>query len=109
MISTSISASAFVFTFVSALFLPCTFVASVFSMSMFNWQPDPAAGSNYVSDKFWVYWAVSFPLTVFVMTGWYVWSKHGMNWWRRSNLSSKTAGVQVNARKQFWSTTARQE
>lgn len=85
--SISVAQSAFVFTFISALFLPCTLVASIFSMSMFNWQPGSGSSSvsSYVSNRFWIYWAFSLPLTILVMGGWYWWSKQGMQIWQRSH------------------------
>ncbi|ETS86348.1 hypothetical protein PFICI_00176 [Pestalotiopsis fici W106-1] len=84
--SNSMAQSAFVFTFITALFLPCTVVASIFSMSMFNWQPGTESDSaaSYISDKFWIYWAFSLPLTILVMGGWYWWSLKGMQIWKRS-------------------------
>ncbi|KAF7538524.1 hypothetical protein G7054_g2931 [Neopestalotiopsis clavispora] len=80
----STAQSAFVFTFITALFLPCTVVASIFSMSMFDWQPETDSGS-YISDKFWIYWTISIPLTIVVMVGWYWWSLKGMKLWDRSS------------------------
>lgn len=81
----SISVSAFVFTFISALFLPCTLVASVFSLSVFDWQPDPDpdSGSSYASDKLWIFWAFSIPLTLMVMGCWYMWIRYGMERWQQ--------------------------
>lgn len=89
--SISMAQSTFVFTFITALFLPCTLVASIFSMGMFDWQPDAdseSASSLYVSDKFWIYWAFSLPLTLLVMGGWYWWSLTGMKMWKRSSSTS---------------------
>lgn len=55
----------------SITFLPGTFVASFFSMSMFNWQ---AAGTDPVlSSRFWIYWAVTLPLTLLVFSVWFFW------------------------------------
>ena len=73
----------------SITFLPGTFVAvsvdiehppkkntdltrqSFFSMSMFNWQ---ASGTEPVlSSRFWIYWAVTLPLTLLVLSVWLSW------------------------------------
>ena len=40
-------------------------------MSMFNWQAPP--GTNILSSRFWVYWAVTIPLTLLVLTVWLFW------------------------------------
>ena len=70
------------------IFLPGTFVAvsvtvehtrddaklihqSFFSMSVFNWQ---ASGTDPVlSSRFWIYWAVTLPLTLLVFSVWLTW------------------------------------
>lgn len=58
----------------SITFLPGTFVASFFSMSMFNWQ---ASGNDPVlSSRFWIYWAVTLPLTLLVLSVWLSWLHH---------------------------------
>jgi hypothetical protein len=49
--------------FVTLAFLPATFISAVFSMSFFSFDSD--SGSWSVSDKFWIYWAVSIPVTIF--------------------------------------------
>ena len=38
---------------------------------MFNWQAPP--GSKILSSHFWIYWAVTIPLTLFVLTVWTLW------------------------------------
>ena len=43
-------------------------------MSMFDWQASP----HIVSSKFWIFWAVSIPLTVLVailLRVWWSWEK----------------------------------
>ncbi|KAH8685378.1 hypothetical protein BGZ60DRAFT_522672 [Tricladium varicosporioides] len=51
---------------ITTIFLPGTYVATLFSMSMFSWPPsnnivDDTTKSNLstVSPKFWIYWAVT--------------------------------------------------
>lgn len=39
-------------------------------MQLFNWNPDP--GQPIVSKYFWIYIAISIPLTMFVLLGWLV-------------------------------------
>jgi hypothetical protein len=50
-------------------------------MSMFNWQAAP--GQSVVASRFWMYWAVTIPLTVFVLVVW-------LSWLSTHNHSEKT-------------------
>ena|SRR6266480_4594546 len=68
----------------TTLFLPGTFVATFFSMTMFNWNPSsngsfssPGTSDTtpWMSPYMWVYWAISIPLTLFVMVLWLFWSR----------------------------------
>ncbi|KAF2463811.1 uncharacterized protein BDR25DRAFT_244802, partial [Lindgomyces ingoldianus] len=66
--------------FVTTLFLPPTFIATLFSMSMFDWQADvkaqssnPNEGTKVVSRRFWIYWVISMPLTIVVLSTWRIW------------------------------------
>ncbi|KAG4031171.1 hypothetical protein MFRU_010g02960 [Monilinia fructicola] len=56
----------------SAIFFPGVYLASVFSMTFFNFQDD---GTPAVSESFWVYWAVTIPCTMIIVGWWYVWEK----------------------------------
>ena len=40
-------------------------------MPMFNWQAD--SGTAVVSPRFWVYWAITAPLTILVVLVWFIW------------------------------------
>jgi hypothetical protein len=43
-------------------------------MSMFDWQQNDSSGpGNVVSSRFWIYWAVTIPLTIFTFCGWATW------------------------------------
>ncbi|KAB5571981.1 hypothetical protein GE09DRAFT_1097788 [Coniochaeta sp. 2T2.1] len=62
------------------VFLPATFVSSVFSMSFFDW--DPPEGKQIVSHYAWIYPVIVAAITVVVLGVWYpftkrVKSKHG--------------------------------
>ncbi|KAF2009029.1 hypothetical protein BU24DRAFT_497592 [Aaosphaeria arxii CBS 175.79] len=66
--------------FLTTLFLPGTAVATIFSMDMFNWRPSSPSSpssdseeSKVVAELFWVYWAVTVPLTIVVAVGWRIW------------------------------------
>lgn len=72
--------------FLTTLFLPGTFIASIFSTGMFEWQADSGdekKGSKVVSDLFWVYWAFAIPLTIFVGVGWRLWWS-----WEKKNFDA---------------------
>ncbi|KAI9048895.1 hypothetical protein LZ554_006749 [Drepanopeziza brunnea f. sp. 'monogermtubi'] len=57
-----------------AVFLPGAYLASVFSTSFFDFQTDANRG-KMVADQFWIYWAVTVPLTAIIVGFWYVWEK----------------------------------
>ncbi|KAI9697072.1 MAG: hypothetical protein M1836_005034 [Candelina mexicana] len=45
----------------TAVFIPLTYIATLFSMSFFGFNTD--SGKWHISNKFWMYWAVSIPFT----------------------------------------------
>ncbi|KAF2678031.1 hypothetical protein K458DRAFT_377367 [Lentithecium fluviatile CBS 122367] len=76
--------------FVTTIFLPPTFIATLFSMSMFDWQadgkaqsPNPNEGSKVVSRHFWIYWMISVPLTIVVLLTWRTWWHREKNHYRQ--------------------------
>lgn len=54
---------------VTAIFLPATFIATLFSMSMFDWQAD--SSSAVLSPEFWIFWVVSVSLSIAVLAAWW--------------------------------------
>ena len=44
----------------------------MFSMSMFDFSSSTATGSVHVSSNFWMFWAVTIPLTLFILAIWKV-------------------------------------
>ncbi|KAI9643027.1 hypothetical protein NHQ30_008762 [Ciborinia camelliae] len=54
-------------------FLPGAYIAVLFSGSMFNWQAKHVGG--VLSEWFWLYWAITGPLTVGVLGTWILWSR----------------------------------
>jgi hypothetical protein len=68
---------------ITALFLPGTYMATLFSMTMFNWQNDTQSVAASSEDKttsrivmpmFWVYWVLAIPLTLIVVISWRSWA-----------------------------------
>ena len=55
-----------------AVFLPGAYIASVFSMTFFNFQGGDAP---VVAPTFWVYWVITLPVTIGIVGSWYVYSK----------------------------------
>lgn len=59
------------------VYLPGTFVATLFGMNMFTWG---GAGGNEpssltASPSMWIYWVVTVPLTILTFLVWILWSK----------------------------------
>ncbi|KAK7567713.1 hypothetical protein IWX49DRAFT_122825 [Phyllosticta citricarpa] len=71
--------------FLTALFLPGTYVATLFSMDMFSWSlPGEQSRENdtTVSSSFWIYWTITGILTFAVIGGWRL-------WWKKENSRYK--------------------
>lgn len=73
------SSSMRMLTILTTIFLPGAFEASLFSMNMFNWFASD--GDSVISERFWVYWTVTIPLTLITVGLWLGWqycsgSKH---------------------------------
>jgi len=59
------------------VYLPGTFIASLFSIDMFDWggADGKEPSSLTVSRSMWVYWAVTLPLTIATFLVWVLWSR----------------------------------
>ncbi|KUI59573.1 hypothetical protein VP1G_06804 [Cytospora mali] len=53
------------------IFLPATLLASIFSMTFFNFQNDGPT----VAPTFWIYWAVTIPISFAVVIIWWIWDR----------------------------------
>ncbi|TPX17339.1 uncharacterized protein E0L32_012194 [Thyridium curvatum] len=58
-------------SFLGTIFLPATFLASVFSMTFFNFQDKDRA----VAPTLWVYFAITIPLTLIIVVSWRYWDR----------------------------------
>ncbi|KAB8237140.1 uncharacterized protein BDW43DRAFT_307421 [Aspergillus alliaceus] len=67
------STSMKILAFITTIFLPGTFIATLFSMDMFDWKNDASDPSLTVSSQFWIYWAAALPLTALTLGGWALW------------------------------------
>jgi hypothetical protein len=67
-------------------------------MSMFDWQATPPNASPQnengkavtVTANFWMYWAVSVPLTFVVLLGWRIWWHHSKSYYKRKYPSAES-------------------
>jgi hypothetical protein len=63
--------------------LPCqvlqrlTAMQAVFSMTFFNFSPGNEAHPEawVVSEKIWIYWVISLPLTIVTILSWFTWQR----------------------------------
>ncbi|MCJ1315363.1 hypothetical protein MMC15_000681 [Xylographa vitiligo] len=66
-------------------FLPATWVAALFAMPLFNWNGAP--GEPIIYDRFWMYWALTLPLTTAILSIWWVWKE----WRNRKDVTENEA------------------
>lgn len=57
--------------YVTLVFLPGAFVAAIFGMNLFVF--DSETKSLIVAKDFWLYWAVTIPVTIFILLLWNYW------------------------------------
>ncbi|KAL5333801.1 hypothetical protein BJX70DRAFT_45556 [Aspergillus crustosus] len=84
------SSSMKILAFLTTFFLPGTFAATFFSMPMFNWSADSV--NDATGPHFWVYWALTAPLTIATMAGAVAWA-----FWH----SKQTQRTEKRARENF--------
>lgn len=72
---------------ITMIFLPGTFVASFFAMPLLDWNATHE--DAVVTDRFWIYWAVTIPLTVAVILCWltFFWRKDFLKLLHSLNVS----------------------
>ena len=82
---------------VTTIFPPGAFVATLFSMNMFNWFASD--GTPVVSPRFWMYWSVTIPLTLITVGSWLGWEFWAIREQKKRSQSLKAedaAGVDKN-------------
>ncbi|OIW24940.1 hypothetical protein CONLIGDRAFT_690602 [Coniochaeta ligniaria NRRL 30616] len=77
--------------FLGSLFLPGTFLASIFSMSFFDFGGDM---NGSVSTSAWIYFVVSMPLTALIVGAWWKFDRHS-NKANRQDWHDIEAGMDV--------------
>ncbi|KAI2778802.1 hypothetical protein F4815DRAFT_475918 [Daldinia loculata] len=110
--STRDSSSMKALAVITALFLPGEYIGTLFGMSMFNWETgtagDPAISADapqgwphpIVMPSFWIYWAFTIPLTLFIVGGWRAWWVNQDRYFRR-HLSTDLSD------ERYWTTDGR--
>jgi hypothetical protein len=58
-----------------SIFLPSTFIASMFSMTFFNFQAASDGDVGIVSPLLWVYFVICIPLTLGIVAIWRWWDQ----------------------------------
>lgn len=81
---------------VTTTFLPGAFVATLFSMNMFNWFAGD--GIPVASGRFWIYWSITIPLTLItvgIWVGWEFWTIKNQNK-QRQDLGTEEGRLEKN-------------
>ncbi|EMD59081.1 hypothetical protein COCSADRAFT_102973, partial [Bipolaris sorokiniana ND90Pr] len=62
---------------VTMTFLPATFISTIFGTNFFSFEVETEAGQSSfaMSRQFWIYRALSIPLTVTTLALWFWWSR----------------------------------
>ncbi|RSM19561.1 hypothetical protein CDV31_001721 [Fusarium ambrosium] len=85
----------FTLAVMSILFLPGAFIATLFSMDLFDWSAKD--GERVINSRFWTYWAIALPLTLIVLIGWLSWLKmHQKNEDRKQKIVPMAASQQTH-------------
>ncbi len=101
------STSMKILSLLGAIFLPATYLASIFSMSFFDFIPDsPSGGSDSsssssaggggggnwspVSPLLWIYFAIAIPLTLVIVVCWRWWDRR-----REARYALEDADIEV--------------
>ncbi|KAK4452122.1 hypothetical protein QBC34DRAFT_377619 [Podospora aff. communis PSN243] len=86
------------------VFLPGTFLATLFAIPSLRWDSD-----SVIQDNFWVYWAFAIPATLLVLVFWVWLSDDGPTWpslsfrkHRRANNMLKTPSPRDGPRQRKW-------
>ncbi|KAI1381606.1 hypothetical protein F4677DRAFT_130821 [Hypoxylon crocopeplum] len=110
--STRDSSSMKALAVITALFLPGEYIGTLFGVAMFNWETgtagDPAISEDapdgwphpVVMPSFWIYWAFTIPLTLFIVAGWRAWWVNQDRYFRR-HLSTDLSN------ERYWTTDGR--
>ncbi|EED21393.1 conserved hypothetical protein [Talaromyces stipitatus ATCC 10500] len=82
---------------IGVLYLPGTFISGIFGSNFFNYNPPNNDGSAdwRMSDKFWIYWVITIPVTIFTVMLWAMLDETVM-------LYKKFIGIVEDAMQKWW-------
>lgn len=83
----------------SLIFLPATFIASLFDTPIFNWQPK--SDEVIVREPFIIYWCTCAATTLFLASCWFVYLK-----WRKPSEEAERQSTRKEFRKKILTTTS---
>ncbi|KAI0020419.1 hypothetical protein F4780DRAFT_371664 [Xylariomycetidae sp. FL0641] len=110
--STRDSSSMKALAVITAIFLPGEYIGTLFGVSMFDWQHGTAGDDALSKDapdglphpvimpSFWIYWAFTIPLTLFIVAAWRAWWVNQDRYFRR-HLSNDLSN------ERYWTTDGR--
>ncbi|KAI1213664.1 uncharacterized protein F4807DRAFT_408630 [Annulohypoxylon truncatum] len=110
--STRDSSSMKALAVITAVFLPGEYIGTLFGVSMFDWETgtagDPAVSNDapegwphpVVMPSFWIYWAFTIPLTLFIVFSWRAW------WVNQDRFFRRHLSVDLS-NERYWTTDGR--
>ncbi|CZT19440.1 uncharacterized protein RCC_05291 [Ramularia collo-cygni] len=83
-------------SFLGLVFLPGTFISALFSMSFFNFTPatEDRPEAWRISNRFWIYFVVTVPVTMFTVGAWAYWQRNVLARLQKSPLRDAGAEEQ---------------
>ncbi|KAI9838488.1 MAG: hypothetical protein M1838_004562 [Thelocarpon superellum] len=75
---------------VTILFLPGTYISTLFAMPLFDWDAGP--GEPVATARFWIYWAVTGPLTIVTLIIWLLWLRREVARNRQEDEDARESG-----------------
>ncbi|KAG9525612.1 hypothetical protein KCV07_g991, partial [Aureobasidium melanogenum] len=85
---------------VTLTFLPATYVSAILGMNFFSYNPETHGGHITYSPDLWIYFVVSIPLTIAVLTIWWVWQRReemAENLENSTEKAVKSAGTETSS------------
>ena len=65
----------------------CLLMSDAVAMPLFDWSSAP--GDSVLNERFWLYWAVTLPMTIAVLSAWWLWKE----WRQRKDAALDKASL----------------